>query len=257
MTYEGEALHLTIGKIKLIKLKMLCLVIIVSCLPIPALSSQSYGNDLRVQAQKLYQDGNYKDALADFKKLVLEKPGSAQQITNDFNMVISCLGNLGLWAEKDAFRDESISIHAENWRLLLAVSQSLRNDNHWGYLISGKFERGNHRGGGKYVNAVERDRVQALKLLERCRHLIIEDTSENITAYEKYRFYTYFADSLTMYRGQTTFWRLQILTNLNELPDYEDGYGYYYNQVGGAPTDANGNPVYYMFYRKISNTATK
>ncbi|MCP4411246.1 MAG: hypothetical protein GY808_01545, partial [Gammaproteobacteria bacterium] len=225
---------MTIGKIKLKKLKMLCLVIIVSCLSMPALSCQAYANDLRERAQKSYQDSNYKDALIDFKKLVLEKPGSAQQIANDFNMVISCLGNLGLWAEKDAFRDESISIHAENWRLLLAVSQSLLNDNHWGYLISGKFERGHHRGGGKYVNSVERDRVQALKLLERCRHLI-KDTSENITPYEKYSFYIYFADSLTMYRGQTTFWRLQILTNLNELPDYEDGYGYFYNQVGGAP----------------------
>ncbi len=219
---------------------------------LPVLSNQTYGEDLRVQAQKLYQDGNYKDALAVFKKLVLEEPGSAPQIANDFNMAISCLGNLGLWAEKDAFRDESISIHAKNWRLLFAVSKSYRDDNHYGYLISGKFERGNHRGGGKYVNSVERDRVQALKLLEQCRHLI-DDTGKNVTTYEKYNFYIYFSDTLTMYRGQTTFWRLQILTNLNELPDYEDGYGYYYNQVGGAPTDAKGNPVFYFFPESFDN----
>ena len=40
-------------------------------------------------------------------------------------------------------------------------------------------------------------------------------------------------------------WRLQYLTDLTQLPDYEEGYGYGGNSRG-APVDAKGNPVYYQ-----------
>ena len=36
-----------------------------------------------------------------------------------------------------------------------------------------------------------------------------------------------------------------MLTDLDELPDYEEGWGYYYGGPRGAPVDENGDPVFY------------
>ena len=37
---------------------------------------------------------------------------------------------------------------------------------HYGFIVAGKFYRGNHRGGGRYVGTMERDRVRALQLMQ-------------------------------------------------------------------------------------------
>ena len=44
---------------------------------------------------------------------------------------------------------------------------SYNQNNHWGYMVAGEFHRGSHRGGGKYVNALQRDRVRAMQLMNR------------------------------------------------------------------------------------------
>ena len=66
--------------------------------------------------------------------------------------------------EIDAFREEAVKAHADDWRLLAAVAQSYINVEHYGYMIGGEFRRGQHRGGGQVVNATARDRVRALQL---------------------------------------------------------------------------------------------
>ncbi len=45
-----------------------------------------------------------------------------------------------------------------------AVAQSYLYVDHYGYMIAGEFQRGQHRGGGKVVHATARDRVRALQL---------------------------------------------------------------------------------------------
>src|SRR5262249_55972623 len=45
--------------------------------------------------------------------------------------------------------------------------------------------------------------------------------------------------------GQYEPWRLQYLTDLTQLPDYEPGYRGYRGSTPGAPVDAAGNPVFY------------
>jgi hypothetical protein len=46
-------------------------------------------------------------------------------------------------------------------------------------------------------------------------------------------------------RGYYEAWRLQALTDLTKLPDYEKGYRYYGGEDVGAPVDVEGNPVFY------------
>ena len=52
------------------------------------------------------------------------------------------------------------------------------------------------------------------------------------------------ANMLLNNRGYSESWRLQYLTDLKVLPDYDDGWGYY-RQSTGAPVDADGKPVFY------------
>ena len=83
----------------------------------------------------------------------------------DLQNAIQCLVRLGRGDEIDALREQVIAIHKGNWRLLEAAAQSYLNDPfHFGFMVAGKFHRGQHRGGGRMVNTSERDRVRALQL---------------------------------------------------------------------------------------------
>src|SRR4029079_7194002 len=108
-----------------------------------------------------------------------------------------------------------------------------------GFIIAGKFQRGPHRGGGKYVNASLRDRSRALQLMQAAMPLAIKDDDHGATG----QFFLRFAQYLLNGAGRTEAWRLQALTDLSQLPDYEDGYYGYGGATTGAPVDADGNPV--------------
>ncbi len=131
----------------------------------------------RADAQSSYNDGNYKEAFALFEKLLerpandpANDPGSEPEnapgmVGNDLNMAVNCLNNLNRQNETDALREKVIKQHEDNWQLLWSAAQNYQYTDHTGYMIAGKFERGSHRGGGKYVNAMDRDRVRALQLM--------------------------------------------------------------------------------------------
>jgi len=53
------------------------------------------------------------------------------------------------------------------------------------------------------------------------------------------------ARTLLFNNGYHQAWRLQSLTDLATLPDYEEGWGYYSGEPQGAPVDAEDNPVFY------------
>jgi len=57
-------------------------------------------------------------------------------------------------------------------------------------------------------------------------------------------FYFDFSDKLLNRRTHPEAWRLQTLTDLADLPDYEEGWGYRGSNTG-APVDEDGNPVFY------------
>ena len=129
-------------------------------------------------------------------------------------------------------------MHAGNWRVLHAASELYIDANKYGYIIAGQFERGNHRGGGEYANAQDRDRVRAIQL-----ELLAIGKSGDAQPSEKANLYRRLSDYVINNRQN---WRLQELTDVATLPDYERGYNYYgYGNAVGAPVDAQGNPIYY------------
>jgi len=200
----------------------------------------------RAAAAKHLKDGNFRDALAIYRKLALDADANPALVGKDLEAGINCLARLGRIAETDAFRDAVVERHAGNWRLLATAVKTLADGPHYGFLVAGEFQRGNRRGGGRYVGSLQRDRAQALALLEQARPLADNDPDKPGRA----RFYIDWARILMLGRGGGESWRLTGLTDTRVLPDYNEmnrfrgsrGYG---GATRGAPVDADGNPVFH------------
>jgi hypothetical protein len=194
----------------------------------------------RDQLQKTVRDGNFNDAYVGFRELALDPNDDPRQVGQDLEMATQCLQRLNRVNEIDEFREAVIEVHRENWRLLWAAARNTMSVNHQGFMVAGKFERGPHRGGGQVVNATERDRVRALQLMNQARPLAKQDDDHPAVA----NFLLQLAEMLLNNRGHNEAWRLQYLTDLGTLPDYEPGWGYY-SPTAGAPVDEDGNPVFH------------
>jgi len=205
-------------------------------------AQQTEHAQLRKQARKAFTDGNWKNAYEQYRRLCLEIVNDPKQVGGDLAQVYQSLQRLNRLNELDDLREKVISRHAQNWRLLQAAARSYGYNPHWGYTVAGKFERGHRRGGGQYVNAIQRDRVRALQLMTQAMRLAALDPVDTQVA----GFYLEFAGMLQQYGGYHQAWRLQYLTDLSRLPDYEPGYGYeYHSGSRGAPVDGRGNPVFH------------
>jgi uncharacterized protein YfaS (alpha-2-macroglobulin family) len=207
---------------------------------------------LREQAQRTMQQGNFKDAYELFRKLALDPKCDPQRVGDDLHLATQCLQRLNRVNEIDALREAVIEVHKANWRLLWAAARNYMQVQHQGFIIAGKFERGPHRGGGQVANAMERDRVRALQLMVQAMPLAQKDADRGAVG----RFYLELGQMLLNYRGYQESWRLQYLTDLGTLPDYEPGWGYYRGEVRGAPVDEDGKPVYHRVPKSWQDAAS-
>ncbi len=216
---------------------------LVCCVGAAVLAPEADMATQRKTAGKLYKDGNFKEAYEIFSKLALDRKDDAKLVDDDLLYALICMSRLNRENEVDAFREKVVEVHAKNWRLLLEAAISYTTHDHNGYMIAGQFERGPHRGGGKWVNAYERDRVRALQLMEQAMKLTKGEKDTSGVGW----FYLRFAQILLGDRGYGAAWRLQYLSDLTTLPDYEEGYyhGYYRYGNAGAPVDAEGNPIFH------------
>lgn len=207
--------------------------------------------DARANAVKLMTEGNFNEALQHFREFCLNPNNDPKQVGTDLTHAVNCLRNLGRVNEFDALVEETIKIHSGNWRLLQQAANEYLNSEHHGFMIAGKFERGSNRGGGKLVNSQERDRVRALQLLTDAIPLAQKDDDKSAVA----DFFTHLADQLLANRGYGEAWRLQYLSDLAALPDYEEGY-FQDRQSNGAPVDAAGRPVFHHLPKSWADAQT-
>ncbi len=205
-----------------------------------ALSQAPDPAQVRAKAQKAMNDGNFKVAYDAFRTLCLEGKNDGKEVASDLERAVQCLNNLGRIKEFDELAEATIKAHPNNWRLKQEVANQYINVQHQGFLIAGKYERGHHRGGGKVVNSVEKDRVRALQLMQDAIPLAQKDDNKGEVA----QFFLRLSEQLLNNRGHYEAWRLQYLADLTTLPDLDDGY-FYYRDYNGAPVDEKGNPVYH------------
>jgi uncharacterized protein YfaS (alpha-2-macroglobulin family) len=190
----------------------------------------------REEAAKLFTQGNFKEAYDALRLLALDPKNNPAKVGDDLTMAVGALERLGRTDEVDEFREAVAGAWPQSWRVQAAVAKSYVNVQHQGFIIAGKYHRGGHRGGGKFVDSWRRDRVRALQLLEKAGELSAGENDKNALS----DYYMLFAQ--TVARGEA--WRLQSLTKLDQLPDYDEGY---YGRGGsiGAPVDDKGEPVFH------------
>ena len=216
----------------------------------------------RQSAARLMKDGNFKDAYDRYSALATDPTDDAQGVCTDLESAVSCLQKLGRIGEADAFREKVIQAQAGNWRLLWTAAKSYFELDHYGVIVGGKFMRGPNRSGtGRYVNTEERDRVRALQLMERARGRAGEAAAAPGTAnapsgYDVGALYMDLARMLVGYRGFDGAWRLQYLTDLSQLPDFDEGNRFGYGGQRGAPVDEAGNPVFHRVPARYEDAAT-
>jgi uncharacterized protein YfaS (alpha-2-macroglobulin family) len=194
---------------------------------------------LRAKADAALDAGNYRDAWDIYRKLALDPNDDPKLVGHDFVRGIDALLCLNREDEVDAFRHAVVAGNAKNWRLLQASADSFfGHHDHVGYLIGGEFHRGFERGGGETVSCFARDRAEQLQLLRRAIAVLGNEPDREAAG----DLYLDFA----VYLSATQAWRLQALTDLSKLPDYELEEGWFDGSTQGAPVDADGNPVFYF-----------
>jgi uncharacterized protein YfaS (alpha-2-macroglobulin family) len=198
----------------------------------------------RTKLTKAYNDGNYKVAYDGLRKLALDPKNDPALVGSDLELAINSLYRLGRTDEVDDFRESVIKVHDKNWRLLATAAQTFVNGDHYGFMVAGKFLRGGHRGGGHVVNSLQRDRTRALQLMQQA----LENTAKEKDKVALADFHLRFAHLILHGAGFADAWRLQYLTDLTKLPDYDEGSYWHRNRNhNGAPVDDKGNPVlHYM-----------
>ncbi len=199
------------------------------------------------KALKLQQDGNFKEALDAYRSLILGPAVDPQNAHDCLRWAVECLRQLQQERDQDALCEAAVAAHPKNWRLLQAAAEMYFQSNHQGFLIAGQFERGQHRGGGQYANCEERDRIRAMQLMRQAFPLLATDSDRSGVS----AFYLKFAEMLMGFRGYDGAWQLQVLSDLDTLPDYEEGYAGRFNGAQGAPVDEAGNPIFYSLAKSF------
>lgn len=224
--------------------------LIVQAQPEPAAMTPE---SLRKKATKAMNDGNYNIAYETYRKLVLDPAADPARVSADLNESVQALRNLGRPNEVDAYVEDAVALHKGNWRLLVQAATIYLYSEHQGFIVAGKFERGPRRGGvgGRRVWSDERDRVRALQLMQQAMPLVLKDGDKAEAA----QFHLSLAQFVLGQRGDSDAWRLQYLTDLTKLPDYDENYPYhYYNgNSKGAPVNADGSPVLHHIPKSWNN----
>ncbi len=204
----------------------------------------------REDAKRLLEEGNFREAYDILFGLLTTPAKDARAVCQDLPRAWQCLVRLNRWNEIDALIEKSVQAQAENWRFLVAAANLYRELPHEGFMIAGEYQRGPHRGGGETVNSYQRDRVRALQLMRQAMPLADQDDQRG----EVGRFYQQFAQMWLEGASGVEAWRLGALTDLETLPDYEEGWGFG-DGTRGAPVDAQGNPIFYAAPKTFAEAA--
>ncbi|TWT76837.1 MG2 domain protein [Posidoniimonas polymericola] len=188
--------------------------------------------------QQAAEDGNWRQAYNDLRSGLLNQTLPEGEITPAIAQAVRCLAELNRVAESDAFLEDVAGQYPQSAAVLLKVAQQYENLPHYGSMVSGEFHRGNMRGRAQVANAYSRDRVRALQLLREATRLEGDPSSAAAVARS-------LADVMMGSRFQSQPWQLQLLTDIDQLPDYEEGWGHSRGSNQGAPVGADGEPLFY------------
>ncbi len=164
---------------------------------------------LRQEYSQLIERGLWRDAVTFYKEKL--SPVSDGRSGEDLAKAVTALGRLNVWAEFDGLVETAVAGHGTNPWLLQAAADVYRNAPPVGRIIGGNFERGWSGTGGIMVRTENRDRVRKLQLLlESLKHP--QDDTVVTEGWAK----------LAAELKTDEAWKLQLLTPLDKLPEWEE-----------------------------------
>lgn len=219
-----------------------CLVLTVLCGLLPCLAEADVVED-RASMNELFILGNWKEALEMAEKNFTAV--SDEDSDEDLKCAVKCMNKLRKFESYEDFLKVVDEKHGENAAVLLQAAYtfgSVPNDGAW---LDGEFVRGGNayrRNGtrGEPGNSYEHDRVLAIRFLERAYKVADDDTDKNV----RVSTLDQWASRMQWNRTGSQSWKLQILTDIESLPEIDRGYNRY-SGTRGAPATEDGDPLFY------------
>lgn len=212
--------------------------LLLTTLPLP---SPVLAEPVATNPSASYKSGNWAEAYDGYRKQLLDSEASSKLFGRKLQRAIDCLNKLGRVEEFDALIESVIKAHDDDWRLLMAASEAYRDVEHDGRMVDGEFQRGSGRGRARIVSAWDRDHVRALQLGVQAISLIDGASNREVNRRTAARDLIDLTTTLQHYHRRQA-WRLATLTNLDDLPDYDEGRTSFGSSTG-APVTEEGDPV--------------
>ncbi|MGJ8655301.1 MAG: alpha-2-macroglobulin family protein [Akkermansiaceae bacterium] len=218
-----------------------CVVLAVLCSLLPFIAQATVVED-RLAMNKLFEDGNWKEALEAAEKNF--GAVSDEKSDGDLDLAIKCMNKLRKYEGYEGLLAVVNEKHGANAKVLLEAAHSLSSVPSNGAWFDNEYLRGaspySRKGTrGEHANSLERDRVRALQLLERAYGL-----TEANDGVGKLNVLQYWATMVQSNRTHNQSWKLQILTDTGELPEVFRGYNSY-SGTQGAPMTDEGDALFY------------
>ncbi|MFD0892407.1 hypothetical protein KBB96_13340 [Luteolibacter ambystomatis] len=186
---------------------------------------------IRAERDGMVDKGRWREALDLYEEKLL--PVGDENSGKDWEKVMMSLQRLNDWQKFDGLMEKALEAHPDQPHLLLAAGVSLQSVPHGGRMLAGEFERqqgyyGPRRGGrhsfnpgdgdataGEMISCAYRDFVRGMQLVKRA-----VDTARD----EAFRVNAWAMVAAKLGEGQygSEAWRLQLLTPLDTLPDWQE-----------------------------------
>lgn len=213
-------------------------------------NSQLVPVSIVIKSNKLFEDGNYKEAFDQCKKSLLE--------TNNFSTAamitaVNALQRLNRHTEVDSFISEVIMKYSNDWKCYKTAGEIYDNIlMHSGYIQGGIFFRGRTRDYSSSINIKDHDHLHALKYMDIATQLINNSTASDK---EKSDLYFTFAQMYTKDIYPNTAIRLLLKSDIDNIPPYTTPLVSSNLRGKGAPANPDGAP--YFFLLPKNKAATK
>ena len=197
-------------------------------------------NEYFIKAERLKLQGLYQEALNNYA--VLLAPQTEYKLNGDeLRGALFCLYQLDRLEDFDRTVENAVAAHPDSSPTLLAAADAYGTVAHDGHFQDGRFLRGYRYSGGRYANAYRHDRVLSIRYYLKTLALL-KNPREPGVIIDRAAFFRNFAHAI--YRPEEN-WRLQYLTDLDKLPDYDDSHYPFDNSNNGAPVNPDGSPLFY------------
>jgi len=187
--------------------------------------------------RKLMDEGNFKES-ADAARAALEAiPAKSQSeaVGTLWNMYRASLFSNNRVKEYD---DAFAFVTARFPKNVSLAAELNANVTSYGFFFNNTFTRGSNRGNaGRRVNSTARDRVENLRFMASA-----SEEAKNVSKPLQIKYYRALASLVCRNQTDSQSYKLQALTDLTVLPDYDDGD---FGSSSRPPVNKDGSPVLY------------